>query len=463
VGIVANNGGIPQFLSGAITLDTVTVPLNGTTNDLDPSGGRLVSLIYLEPNAALNLAGIAGGIKNRELRLVNTKPYVVTLQSNTGSAAGNRFIFGADIALAQNGVVDLIWNDTANGWLLINNSSASGSGALLTPSAPQNVAAFAKNASIKLSWLPSAFGSPTSYSVTLSPGGATVTTTGLTVTITGLTNGTTYTATITPINAAGNGTAATAQVVTPSSAAASLSAITSADLFAWYAADQLPSPPSNGNPLITGSGGTGLLLNDASGNGWGISAGSTNKPVMVTSWLNSKPGMNWVGANHCRLNFPFTLAQLGSVFSFWVVIINTSTPGRIISNNIGAPASLGQTFEVDNFGPAFRQLGFVNISSSVITTGTAYMLTCTYGNTPDGHEGFAYVNGVKQTLSGGQLTAKQACANLLTMGAQANDSNWLDGVIGDMGILRGAWSDADRHTIESIIGTTKYGLSMSVQ
>ncbi len=357
-------------------------------------------------------------------------------------------------------------SDGTGKWIAIHDSeyqSPFGINANLVPTAPQSVLAFAKNTSLKVTWLAPVSGQPSSYIVTLSPGGATASVTGLSATIIGLTNGTPYIASVVGVNAAGNGTSASATAVTPSTAAAALSAVTSADLFSWYAADQITSPPSNGNPLISGSGGTGLLLNDASGNNWGISAGTTNKPTMVTSWVNSKPGMTWAGASHVGLNFPFTLAQLGSVFSYWVVLVNTASTGRIISNNIGAPATLGAIWEIDTVGPAFRQLGFKNISSSAISNGTTYMLTCTYGNTPDGHEGFAYINGTKQTTTGGQLTARQATANLLTWGEQATNANWIDGVFGECGFMRGAWSDADRHAVEAAIGTTKYGLTMAVE
>jgi hypothetical protein len=128
MGLVANFGGSPQSLPGAITLDTVAAPLNGNTDNLNPDVNGRVSQFFLQPNAALNLTGIAGGIKNRQLRLVNTTANTVTLKNSTGSAAGNQFIFGADVALAQNGIVNIAWDEKVNGWLLVSNSAASGGG-----------------------------------------------------------------------------------------------------------------------------------------------------------------------------------------------------------------------------------------------------------------------------------------------------------------------------------------------
>lgn len=126
MGIVANSGGTPQFLSGSISLDDIAVALNGNTDDLNPSGGMLTSQMTLSIPNAVNLTGIVGGTRNRQLRLINIGPAILTLKANAGSALGNRFIFASDISMAVDAVVDIAYLPDVNGWLLVGGSSSSG-------------------------------------------------------------------------------------------------------------------------------------------------------------------------------------------------------------------------------------------------------------------------------------------------------------------------------------------------
>lgn len=87
------------------------------------------------------------------------------------------------------------------------------------PGAPTGVTAVPGNGQAVVSWTPSTSGgAATSYRVTASPGGTTVTTTGTTATVTGLANGTNYTFKVTAVNSAGTAVSAASAAVTPSAA-----------------------------------------------------------------------------------------------------------------------------------------------------------------------------------------------------------------------------------------------------
>ena len=91
---------------------------------------------------------------------------------------------------------------------------------ITAPGHPTGVTAIPGNGLAVVSWTPSTTGDPaTSYTVTASPGGRTVTTTGTSATVTGLTNGTSYTFTVTATNAIGTSPAsAPSAAVTPAPA-----------------------------------------------------------------------------------------------------------------------------------------------------------------------------------------------------------------------------------------------------
>jgi hypothetical protein len=87
------------------------------------------------------------------------------------------------------------------------------------PGAPTGVTAVPGNGQAVVSWTPSTSGgAATSYKVTASPGGITITTTGTTATLAGLTNGTSYTFKVAATNSAGTAISAASAPVTPSAA-----------------------------------------------------------------------------------------------------------------------------------------------------------------------------------------------------------------------------------------------------
>jgi hypothetical protein len=79
------------------------------------------------------------------------------------------------------------------------------------PSAPQSVVVVPQNGKVTVSWSAPSTGAPiTTYTVLLSPSGATCQTRALSCVVSGLTNGATYRATVTATNGSGTGPASTA-------------------------------------------------------------------------------------------------------------------------------------------------------------------------------------------------------------------------------------------------------------
>lgn len=111
----------------------------------------------------------------------------------------------------------------ANPWTLTSSALSTLKATLGTnppsptkPSVPTNVKATAGNGQATVTWTAST-GSPTSYTVTSSPGSLKANSTGTTATVSGLTNGTSYTFTVTATNSAGTSAASVpSNSVTPS-------------------------------------------------------------------------------------------------------------------------------------------------------------------------------------------------------------------------------------------------------
>lgn len=90
--------------------------ITGDQNDYAPGNYRT---LRLSTDASRNITGIAGGVANRELRIVNAGAQDIVLQDqNTGSTAANRIITGtgADITLAAGDIALLWYDDTTDRW-----------------------------------------------------------------------------------------------------------------------------------------------------------------------------------------------------------------------------------------------------------------------------------------------------------------------------------------------------------
>ena len=358
-------------------------------------------------------------------------------------------------------------------WLSIADSAS----IVIPASAPRNVRAFAKNSSIKVTWSPPLYGKVSSYLVTVSPGNATTTTITPSATIGGLANGTAYTATVVAVNASGKGSSVIADAVTPNSNSAVLSAVASADLFAWYAADQIVTPPANGNPLISGSGGLGIYLNDASGNGKHVTSISS-VPTMVSSWTNSKPALNFNG-NGNYIKLPFNTQTWNGQCTLFIVgslTALTNTAGQYDQHLFANYSYNGSSFSYSPYASRIDMVGDSSAYASIRQQSTNAINSTTGDDHLNGvssiktgspfvsstvFSGYQFFNGNKAT---NLVYNVSSCPNVLLIGARgdvANASRFYNGRVAEMLLYLGAMSDSDRHKIEAALGT-KYGVTMAV-
>lgn len=127
MGLFGQPGGQVLPLPGAISLDSVLINLNASTNNLP--FGQFVSLIKLLPSAALNITGLMFGIADRQVLLSNVGAFVITLKNaDGGSSAVNQFLFGADVTLGPGAYVCLVYSAELFAWTLVSNSASSGGG-----------------------------------------------------------------------------------------------------------------------------------------------------------------------------------------------------------------------------------------------------------------------------------------------------------------------------------------------
>jgi hypothetical protein len=96
-------------------------PLQASVNDyaVAARGFANASVLYIGATAPLNVTGLTGATRNRELTVVNVTAEAITLKNASGaSAAANRFNFDADIVLNQWDGVRLIGAPPgAQGWV----------------------------------------------------------------------------------------------------------------------------------------------------------------------------------------------------------------------------------------------------------------------------------------------------------------------------------------------------------
>ncbi len=123
------SAGKSSYLPGALLYDAAqTEPLSGTVNDLSVSSGDIVSAILINATALVTLNGLAGGVDNRQLELINQSQFTITIAANAGaSLAVNRFANAATVA--SGATVQLVYNTTLGLWCV--SSGAGGGG--LTP------------------------------------------------------------------------------------------------------------------------------------------------------------------------------------------------------------------------------------------------------------------------------------------------------------------------------------------
>lgn len=134
MGLTANAGQTPQELKGALNQDSLTVAVAGATPNLAAVGMGYASLLYL--SGVASISGIAGGFDGRELTLVSLDGGQTLIDASGLSLPGNRFLLGANLALATPGASCFLrWNAPLTAWVLMSQSASSGGGGGV-PSAP---------------------------------------------------------------------------------------------------------------------------------------------------------------------------------------------------------------------------------------------------------------------------------------------------------------------------------------
>lgn len=353
-------------------------------------------------------------------------------------------------------------------------------GSALAPNPPTNFYLYGGSFQVTATWLAPLIGAPTSYTVTLNPGNIKRIVTTTSVVITGLTRGMLYTATI----VASNGTADSASVTSNSVTVlenglaqgqipVALTSVTTGLLWAWYAANQLKSNPGNGNPLASGNGGSGIFINDASGNGRDVTVAAT-PPLYRTGFRNSTVTFDFTGTQYFILPFDTTTFN-GQTTVFIVADIATySTDHHILANRLydgtnfqRAPYAVNISLAGAGAPSVTTDQMSVHMADSVsaITTGglgtaTVWALSCVLGGTAGSKQ---YFSGTKQ--ASGTLSTIVSNISPLFVGARgniANISRQYIGRIAELIFFTGALSDTDRHTVETYLGT-KYNIIMASQ
>lgn len=103
--------------------------LAADANDYNPAGLSAASRVRLSSSAAVAITGLAGGTDGRVVVLSNVGANTITLKSaNAGSTAANRFQFTADVALAADAAIMLVYDATASRWRALGSASGSSGG-----------------------------------------------------------------------------------------------------------------------------------------------------------------------------------------------------------------------------------------------------------------------------------------------------------------------------------------------
>lgn len=327
-------------------------------------------------------------------------------------------------------------------------------GAAPAPSAPTAVVAKANATAARVSWSRSQQGGQSqTFTVTATPGGRTATTTSTSVVVTGLSNGTAYTFTVTAANGAGASAPSSASnSVTPT---AGPGALAIPDLMFWLDAAQ-----------TTGfaDGASVAAAPDSSGNGNPASA--TFQPTYKASWTNGAPAFQFSG-NKQGLTTALSQSAIGSrqtSFVVFALIGSTNSEGardmRLLDDEIGT-ATLDQvSFHLDTFAGAGNaaRMGAASgptASSAALSLATPYVASVT-------SPGLLYLNGAASAANINGPNATRTYPYMVGSIGGASQPRSLNGYIAEVIIFGRVLTAAERHSIESYLGT-KYAVTMAVQ
>jgi len=113
--------------SGTFSLsgDISPAQLTANTNDWAPTGFASAYAVNVSTSANISLTGLAGGTDGREVMLVNTTAYTLTISHESGSStAANRFTCSgsASAVLRQNDAMQFRYDGATSRWRAVGNT-----------------------------------------------------------------------------------------------------------------------------------------------------------------------------------------------------------------------------------------------------------------------------------------------------------------------------------------------------
>lgn len=114
-----------------LSSDASPTQITANQNDYNPATLATVSRLRLDASAAWDITGLQGGADGRVIVIDNIGSFAITLKnSDTGSSSANRFLFTADLVLAANESVTLVYDGTSTKWRAagVGRVTASGGG-----------------------------------------------------------------------------------------------------------------------------------------------------------------------------------------------------------------------------------------------------------------------------------------------------------------------------------------------
>lgn len=337
---------------------------------------------------------------------------------------------------------------------------------------PTNVRAYANDGAVWVTWdqLDPAYAD--SYTVTVIPGGASITTTSNRVAVTGLTNGLAYTASVQAVRGSSVSAAAVSAAVTPTTGPTGLSAIPG--LVSWLAADKIAGPPANGANVTSWS--------DSSGNSFGASNSvalrpsgtqSFTPPTFLSTWANGKPAVAFSGTGQA-LGFPFdfTLANLGSELTIFVACETTATTNGSASSQqtlltniayVASPTADDQRgFAIDTKGPGSPanywrvRSGYTDANGTFNGLAPTVLSVVSRG---DGNACALYVQGASQAVT---VMPFAKTKGRIGLGASQVGGGAVSytGRIGEVLVYNRALSQAERWAVEAYLAS-KYAITIS--
>lgn len=340
--------------------------------------------------------------------------------------------------------------------------------------APLGVRAFAQDSAIRVTWdkQPPAYAD--SYTVSVSPGGASATVVGTAAIVSGLTNGVSYTVSVTAVKGATVSRTVSAGTVTPTAGPAGLSAVPG--LIAWLAADKIAGPPANGASVSSWP--------DSSGNGFGAASSVAlrptgtqtfgTSPTFVASWSGGRPALNFSGG--C-MGFPFDFTTAGPIGAEATIFVAcecsaslnaaSSAQQEVLSNYsyVASPTADDQRgFILDTKGPGspvnnWRAVGGhgpAALGPWAAATPTILSVTCP----PAGQTGALYVSGAIVAGSPVMSLARTKVRWGLGGSPAGGGASLFGGRIAEVLIYNRALTQPERWAVEAYL-SAKYGITVT--